>query len=101
MAKLTCKSSFGTSFYNTIIKTNVETLISILGEPTYNDNSGEDKTNYEWVCENENEDVFTVYDWKYCRPISKTEMIEWHIGGNSKQITEIGLDELNILISGL
>ena len=101
MAKLTHKSPFGTSFHNTTIKTNVETLISILGEPTYNDNSGEDKVNFEWVCENEDGEVFTIYDWKYYRPISKTEIIEWHIGGENKQITESCLDELNILISGL
>ena len=65
MAKLTHKCSIGTSFHDTTLGTNVETLISILGEPTYNDNSGEDETNYEWVCENEDGDVFTIYDWKY------------------------------------
>ena len=38
-------------------------LISILGEPTYPEESGDNKVQKEWVVEYKG-NVFTIYDWK-------------------------------------
>jgi hypothetical protein len=86
--KPTTKSANGTSFHDTTIRMSVKQLKEILGEPVYDGNDGQDKTNYEWEMETDSGDVFTVYDWKEYRSISETEKIEWHIGGNSRSITE-------------
>lgn len=90
----TTKSAVGTSFHKTTLKCSVNTLIEILGEPMYDGNDGEDKVNFEWEMETEDGDVFTVYDWKEYRPISKNEIIEWHIGGKSWLVTEKAKEEI-------
>jgi hypothetical protein len=42
--------------------------------------------------------VFTIYDWKEYRPLDLDEVIEFHIGGHSKHVTEHAKEELeNIL----
>jgi hypothetical protein len=66
----------------------------MLGAPQYSDNTGEDKVNFDWTCETRTGEVFTVYDWKEYRPISRTELIEWHIGGHNRSVTERALIEL-------
>ena len=86
--KPTTKSTNGTSFHDSVIRCSVETLRKVLGEPTYDDNSGDDKVNYEWEIETSNGDVFTVYDWKEYRPLNDTDIIEWHIGGHNGNVTE-------------
>jgi dihydrofolate synthase/folylpolyglutamate synthase len=68
--------------------------IAICGDPIDNDNTGEYKTNFEWEMETEDGDVFTIYDWKEYRPLGYDEMIVWHIGGHSKEITDKALQEL-------
>ena len=81
MAKLTQQSLNGTSFHNVTIKTTVNHLTEILGEPDQGDG---DKTNYEWNCETENGKPFTIYDWKeYGRP-GVDSIIEFHIGADNK-----------------
>jgi hypothetical protein len=86
--KKTTQSISGTSFHDTTIKASVQQLRQVLGEPCYEGNDGQDKTNFEWDMETNSGDVFSVYDWKEYRSISETEQIEWHIGGHSKSITE-------------
>jgi hypothetical protein len=88
----------GTSFHDTVLLTSVNKIIEALGEPTFEDNAGSDKVNFEWICETESGEVFTIYDWKEYRPISKTEIIEWHIGGKSGRITELALKEMLSLV---
>jgi hypothetical protein len=92
--KKTLKSANGTSFHDTTIKSSVLTLTKILGEPHYSGNDGNDKTNFEWQMETDNGDVFTVYDWKEYRPLNENEIIEWHIGGINKNITETAVREI-------
>ena len=99
MAKLSNQSSNGTSFHNSTITASVNELIAALGEPQYQSNDGEDKVNFEWDCETEEGDVFTIYDWKEYRPISKNEQIEWHIGGNSGYQTYIAAEEVEQLLN--
>ncbi len=92
--KKTNKSADGTSFHNVTIKTSVNELIRVLGEPTYQTNDGEDKVNFEWVCETIDGDVVTIYDWKEYRSIGENEEIEFHLGGHSLIHTLDGKDEL-------
>jgi hypothetical protein len=90
----TFKEIGGTSFHDTTIRTTVHTLTKLLGEPTYSGNDGEDKVNFEWEMETNDGDVFTVYDWKEYRVLDEHEMIEFHIGGHSKAVTEQAKNEI-------
>ena len=74
-------------------------LIDLYGQPTYLDNTGSDKTNFEWEMETDDGRVFSIYDWKEYRPISKDEVIEFHIGGNSISHTLDAQNELLEMIS--
>jgi hypothetical protein len=94
MAKLTEKSANGTSFYDTVIRTTVNKLVEAVGKAQWENNSGDDKTNFDWICETEDGDVFTIYDWKEYRSIRLDETIEFHIGGESKSITDKAKREL-------
>jgi hypothetical protein len=93
MAKLSNKNGGG-SFHNTTILTTVSKLTSVLGAAQDSNNTGEDKTNFDWNCETEDGDVFSIYDWKEYRSISEDELIEFHIGGDNKWITEQAKREL-------
>jgi hypothetical protein len=93
MAKLSNKNGGG-SFHDTTIRTTVNKLSNALGEAQCIDNSGDDKTNFDWNCETEDGDVFTIYDWKEYRSIRPDEMIEFHIGGKNRSITEKAKREL-------
>jgi len=77
--KKTNKTANGTSFHDVTITATPQQLITILGEP--NNNSGDGKVNMEWVCENNDGALITIYDWKENRPINNNEDIKWHIGG--------------------
>jgi hypothetical protein len=92
--KATFKSTGGTSFHDSVISETLANLISVLGEPNYSGNDGEDKVNFEWEMETEDGTVFTVYDWKEYRSISDHEVIEWHIGGKSRSDTEKARQEI-------
>jgi hypothetical protein len=98
MAKLSNKSIFGTSFHNSTIRASVNELIAALGEPQYQANNGQDKVNFEWTCETDGGDEFSIYDWKEYRRISKDEQIEWHIGGTSGFQTSIAAQEVKLQI---
>jgi hypothetical protein len=82
--KKTEKSINGTSFHDVVINSSINELTQLLGEPSYYDNSGDDKVNVEWDCELEDGRVVSLYDWKEYRPVGKDEVIEFHIGGFSK-----------------
>jgi len=89
------KSTSGTSFHDSVIRASVNELTKIIGEPDYDGNDGEDKTNFEWDMETEDGDVFTIYDWKEYRSIGLDEKIEWHIGGHSRSVTSKAVRELS------
>jgi hypothetical protein len=93
MAKKTYKNVDGTSFHGVTIRATVEQLTNAFGEPDDN-NTGEDKVNFVWDMETEEGKVFTIYDWKEYRKISDTEVIEWHIGANSKMVSLDAKDEI-------
>ena len=98
MAKLSNKNA-STSFHFITIRTTVNKLTEVLGEAQIIDNTGDDKVNFDWNCETEDGDVFTIYDWKEYRPIGSNEMIEFHIGGETKSITEQAKRELLAILN--
>jgi hypothetical protein len=85
MIKLASNSGniIGTSFFNDTVNCSYNDLVRIIGLPQYEDNSGEEKVNYEWDCELEDGTPFTIYDWKEYQRISNDQNIEWHIGAHS------------------
>jgi hypothetical protein len=87
MCKKTNSSTDGTSFQGVTIKASVQDLINVLGEPYYNDNTGECKVNFEWDLETDEGNVFTIYDWKEYRKLDLDEQIEFHIGSFSRSIS--------------
>ena len=97
--KKTEKSANGTSFHNTTITTSINELTRVLGEPSYTGDFSEDKVTVEWICERENGDVITIYDWKEYRSIGKDEKIEFHLGGHSQLITFNGKEDLVELLN--
>jgi hypothetical protein len=87
MCKKTNSSTGGTSFQDVTFKASINQLTNVFGEPTIQDNTGKDKTNFEWEMETDNGDVFTIYDWKEYRKLDLDEQIEWHIGSHSRNIS--------------
>ena len=86
MAKKTYQSTDGTSFHGVTIRASVDQLAKAFGEP-YDNNTGDDKVNFEWEMETDEGEVFTIYDWKYYRPLSSDEFVTWHIGAKSKLVS--------------
>jgi hypothetical protein len=94
MAQKTNKSACGTSFHGITVKATVNQLIQAFGEPTIQDNTGEDKVNFEWEMETEDGTVFTIYDWKEYRKLKLDEKIEWHIGSMEGLGSKIAFNEI-------
>ena len=103
MAKPSGLNSAMTSFYRDTFTATPARLKEMFGEPTFDWNDGEDKTNMEWVLETTEKhndwdvpvgSVFTVYDWKEYKVLDDHDMIEWHIGGHSKKISHQAKEEL-------
>ena len=92
----TRKNANGTSFHGTTISTTVGRLKELF--PYYDSqNDGTQKSNYDFTLEN-NGEVFTIYDWKEYRPIKDDEVISFHIGGHSVDVTENAKRELMKLL---
>lgn len=98
MAKLSTKEIIYTSYHNDTVTCSVNDLKTILGEPEYENNTGKDKINFQWICETDKGDVFTIYDFKEHRKLNGDEYIEWHIGGYDKDVTYQAKIELNDMI---
>jgi len=96
----------GTSFHGVTIEATPLQLIALADyfkAEYYEDNTGEDKCNYDFVFETDNGDIFTIYDWKQYESLVGTEIYEFHIGSYDTAIcldakTEIKeyLDNLSI-----
>ena len=72
--------SCGTSLAGYLKDTTYDQLVNALGEPTYPDASGDDKTQKEWIIEFKGT-VFTIYDWKtYSEEDTIMFYRNWHIG---------------------
>ena len=93
MAKKTYQLTDGTSFHGVVIRATVNQLTKAFGEP-YDNNTGEDKVNFEWEMETDEGEVFTIYDWKEGRPIGRDEFVTWHIGAKSKSDSNVAEREI-------
>lgn len=94
--KRSSKNSIDTTFHGDDIMLTRYMIENKIGEPDYTGDK-DSKTQYEWICETENGDVFTIYDWKEYRDYNEYTPIVWHIGGHSKTVTEQALTELKQL----
>ena len=92
--KNTTKSAEGTSFYGDAFRASVSDLRKILGLPKFENNNGEEKTNFEWIMETESGEVIAIYDWKEYRALDEDELIDWHIGGENEMVTDRALNEI-------
>ena len=58
-------------------------LLETLGKPTYDEPSGDDKVQVEWVVEFGG-NIFTIYDWKTgSREYTENELMEFNVGGTT------------------
>jgi hypothetical protein len=94
MAKLSNKSASGTSFGGHEITATPNQLIDTLGEPQFGCNDGQDKTNFDWVCETADGRVFTVYDWKEYKPLNMDSYYSFHIGAHSGAVAAQAVSEI-------
>ena len=85
------------SFHGQTITTTVNKLIEALGQPIYENNSGEDKTNFEWEFIVDDFTVF-IYDWKEYVPIGPNRLIDFHIGTDTPMQSLIAKEELEKLL---
>lgn len=94
MIKKASKSASGTAFFGDTITTSIGKLIELFPN-SYSKNMA--KTNYYFILETSDGDIFTVYDWKQPLP-SLEENVVFNIGGHSSEITEKAKLELLELI---
>ena len=94
MAKKTNSSTDNTSFHGVTFRASVNQIISAFGEPTIQDNTGEDKVNFEWDMETEDGEVFTIYDWKEYRKLNLDQKVEWHIGAKGRLTSITAKEEI-------
>ena len=76
-----------TSSFSDEIHTTVKELKRVLGEPSYEEPSMDDKVSIEWELETDDGIPFTVYDWKqYSKPAAKhpNTKYHFHIGARSE-----------------
>jgi len=93
-----------TSFFNETVRATARELIAVattLGAEYGSENSGEEKTNYDFDFETEEGLYIAVYDWKEYRPIGMDEAVEWHIGGENSTATHDGKRELLAMLTEL
>lgn len=71
----------GTSYKGMIVDTTYFDLVEAFGDPTFDEPSGDNKVQKEWVFRGEDGSVFTIYDWKtYDEEITMTQLEVWHVG---------------------
>ena len=76
----TAPSTTGTSLSGYLDNVTYQDLINALGEPTFDEPSGDDKTQMTWVIEFKY-NLYTLYDWKtYDREYTETGLTRWNIG---------------------
>ena len=95
--KATNQTITGTCFHNVQITTTPATLKQVADKllADYSDNNtGDDKTNFDFEFETSDGDVFTIYDWKSYRKLRDTEQITFNIGSKDENISQTAKQEL-------
>lgn len=83
-----------TSFQNITIRTTANQLIEKLGFP----NSIAEGVSFDWVCETEDGDVFTIYDYYHSGSLPYDRLHKFHIGSKSLLISHQAKTELQLLL---
>ena len=79
----------GTYLVGYLEDVNFMDLVTGLGEPTFDDPSGDDKVQVEWVCVFKG-NVYTIYDWKtYDREFTEWDLQQFNIGSKSARGYEV------------
>ena len=85
------------SFHGDTVTTTASKLIEVCYD--YADqNTGDDKVNFDFFFKMPNGNRFYVYDWKEYRVIDEDEYIDFHIGANSKSDSTQALEYIYELI---
>lgn len=75
-------------------------LVSVFGEPVFDEPFSEDKVTTEWIIRfnDSDETIATVYDWKRYEAGAPSlhESVMWHIGGNSKNAVDLVAAQLDL-----
>ena len=85
ITKAKSKDWTSTSFHEDTIVATPNQIIESIGEPTYVENTGEDKTNLEWELLLDDGTFFTIYDWKEYRPLEYNAPYTFHIGAKNPE----------------
>ena len=81
--ELALDSVCGTYKVGSLVGVSYWDLKKALGSPTFDEPSGDDKIQKEWVIDY-NGETFTVYDWKtYDEEYTVTQLDTWSIGGKT------------------
>lgn len=88
----------GTYLVGHLEDVNFMDLVTGLGEPTFDDPSGDDKVQVEWVCKF-NGKLFTIYDWKtYDREFTEHSLTKFNVGG--KDVSGLEVQEFIEFVKG-
>lgn len=88
----------GTYLVGYLEDVNFMDLVTGLGEPTFDDPSGDDKVQVEWVCKF-NGKIFTIYDWKtYDREFTEHSLTKFNVGG--KDVSGLEVQEFIEFVKG-
>jgi len=97
--EMTAPSVNGTFLVGKLENYSYDALVDTLGEPTFSEPSGDDKTQVEWVVKFDDQ-IFTIYDWKtYDRDFTLNQLDVWHVGGKGKATVFIQALERKLLRS--
>ena len=95
--------SSGSAFYGSTINATTNELRKLFGDEADGDPYG--KVQHEWGIDGEMDDdsiyEFSIYDWKEYREYSDDEMIEWHIGGENKTLTDAVKKKIEEMLAGI
>jgi hypothetical protein len=82
------------------VKIDYDRLVEILGEPTYDEPSGDGKVNTEWEILDDDCGIITIYDWKECcaETARTTPLYRWHIGGRDRRAVDVIREKLNKVV---
>ena len=96
-------ASFGSAFYGSVFYATTNELRKLFGQDIEGDPYG--KTQHEWGIDGEmdNDSIyeFSIYDWKEYREYSDDEIIEWHIGGENKTLTDAVKNKVEEMLAGI
>ena len=90
---------FGSSsFHGQTFFASVDDIKAVFGEESYVSDIS-DKSQHEWVLENENGEIVNIYDWKEYRRYSNSDVIEWHIGTLKSETSVNALKEIKSVLN--